>query len=162
MNDAFLELEVRMLLARYGRHPLLRTLATVENSTIEEIENQLTQIRTARRSKKNKIEKTIADYINESLPVEGPTKEHVRRLVSLYENRSFLPELRSVRTFLRRHGIEKRLKSRNDGLRDVVKLLATLPEHTLQTLVDDSLHLGTSNDYTILANELMGSPRKSG
>jgi chromosome partitioning protein len=159
MDNRFLELELRLLVARYGRPQVLQGLAKLTGSTVEAIESQMKEIeqRTSARTSKRKSTEAILEEITAKNPA---SRSSLQKLLALYESRTFLPHLRSVKSFLERRGHSTTYKSRHEALPDVMRLLATLGDSELRTILESALRTDTSSDYSLLANEIISPHRR--
>ncbi len=121
MNNVFLEIELRLLIAHYGRHQVLQGLAKLVDSTVEKIESQLKEIEESKRKKKKARTKSHEQIIAEITKNGTPSRDSLEKLLSLYESRTFLPELRSANVFLERRGLSNNYKSRKEALPQVMR-----------------------------------------
>ncbi len=150
----FLEYEVALLLAKYGKSALLKALAQKVNLTPEQLEailqNPPTQSRTHPRKKQS------ASELVDALAREHPEKaESLRVLQARFENRSFLPELRDVKRFFdQRHRTLGSAKSRVETFPKVAKLLAELDAAELSALCQSQPQSGYSS-LGIISDEIL-------
>lgn len=157
MSD-FLEIDVRVLLARYGRAKVLQVLARLNEQTVEELERQLETIQAKPRPKRTLH--TIADLVGPAARERPEIAEFLRALAVGFENRTFLPQLRDVQRFLQRAGaLRGKLKSRAAAVPIVARTLSGLPKETLEQLLADKSSSGS--DYELLARAIMG-PKPGG
>jgi hypothetical protein len=159
MSDQLLQLEVRILLLKYGRQKVLCTLAQLGDQSLEELEQHLLAIEQKRpigRPKPTAVE--IA-------AVESRGREEIaeplRALAVAFQNKAFLPQLRDVQRFLDRIAPPGKLKSRDSAAPSLFRALAKLPEGELVRLAapDDS---GGQSEFSILARAIMGTPKSHG
>jgi hypothetical protein len=158
VNDQLLEIDVRLLLLRYGRQKVLQALARFGNQSLEELEQQLLraeQRRTVKRPRPSIIE-MVATECRERPDIIQPMKA----LVSRFQNRTFLPQLRDVQRFLdRAHTSQGKVKSRTTAAPTLIRTLATLPRTDLLRLAAEH-HSPEDSDYDLLARAIMGKPAK--
>ncbi len=131
----FLDYEVALLLAKYGKGVLLSALAKKLELTPEQLETFL-QTSLKERSVSRPMKKaSVADLVLQ-LAQEYPNKAQVlRTLFGRLENRTFLPELRDVKRFFEQHARTLGVaKSRRESLSKVLKLLAELDVAELEGL----------------------------
>jgi hypothetical protein len=164
MNDQILALELRLLILRYSRRRIIDALARLGDQTREEVESELNVAleRKTRRNSKPK-QRPTSDLIADACRDSPETVEPVTTLVSRFENRTFLPQLRDVVRFLDRAGISHgKLKSRRASTPRVVAALAKLNAEELRQLAAPPIP-GVENDFALLAREIMagGRPRRS-
>src|SRR5579862_6842789 len=92
-----------MLVLQYGRHKVAHALARAANSTIEDVDRQLTALAEARetRARGKKRETLSITELAEVTCHEYPAiADPLRRLALGFHNRTFLPNLRDVQRFL--------------------------------------------------------------
>lgn len=155
-ND-FLKLQLRLLVAQFGRKSVLDALAGLSDASPEQLQAEIARLDAAKRAKSAKREKS-PDELLASLP---PMTEEIRNLVMqvarLYQSKLFLPNLRDAEEFLRRRGAASRkFKSRATALGAVLKALSVMPATELGSLVTQNMTADAQSDYAILANQLMG------
>ncbi len=134
-SSKFLNYEITLLLAKYGKNAVLGTLAKKLELTPEELEIILRTPLAEKSSSRSRKKPSPIDLVTQ-LADEYPTKAQLlRTLHARFENRSFLPELRDVKRFFDRHARSLGVpKSRRESLPKVLKLLAELDAAELETL----------------------------
>jgi hypothetical protein len=160
MNEQILALELRFLILRYSRRRIIDALAKLGDQTAEEVERELGAAldRKSRSNTKKRERRPTSDLIGDACRDRPEIAEIVTILVSRFENRSFLPQLRDVVRFLDRAGVpHPKLTSRQLALPRVVRALAGLDAEELQRLVA-SPEKGES-DLAVLAREIMAGGR---
>jgi hypothetical protein len=157
MNDKLLEIDVRLLVLRYGRTKVLRTLARLGEQTLEDLENQLLAAEAKPQAKRPRP--SARDVLASECHEHPDIAEPLRFLAVAFENRTFLPHLRDVRRFLDRMGSSSgKLKSRVAAAPTVIRTLAKLqPEDLARLAVSDQVP--GESDYSLLARAIMGSSR---
>ena len=160
--DQFLDLEIRLLLLRYGRRRVIESLASGADESVEALERQISELeskkKTPPRSKKPTPPELVAAACEDRPGVEG----QVRNLIASYENRTFLPRLREVERFLDHTGVRhSKLKSRVAALPKVIQALAGMSESQLKELLEVAAH-DKGSDFALLANEIMRRDRPGG
>lgn len=153
MND-LLDIDVRLLLVRYGRRKVLQALARLSDQTVEDLERQLQSIQ--HKSTKPKRVPPSVKELAEAVAREHPEiAEPLRALAVGFENRTFLPQLRDVERFLDHNGVSHgKLKSRAAATPTLIRTLANLPPDSLAQLLVDKT--GADSDYALLARAIMG------
>lgn len=156
MNGRFLEIDVRLLVLRYGRQRVIQALARLGEQTVEELEQQL---RTAEQTPKAKRPKrSILDLVALESRERPDIAEPLRALAVAYENRTFLPNMREVRRFLERVGAsERNPRSRAAAAPVLIRTLAGLTGDELLRLGAEE-RSGGESDYSLLARAIMGRP----
>lgn len=155
----YLDYEIALLLAKYGRGAVERALAHKVNMTVEELEASLKAIpegNSARRARK----KVSLSKLAEPFAKEYPEKANaLRNLVRRFENKRFLSELRDVRRFFEQHGRPTALiKSRFDAGPKLLELLSQLEENELETL----MHEEPQNSYSslgLISDQILGKSK---
>src|SRR5262245_4687940 len=133
MKDELLDIDVRLLVLRYGRQKVLAALARLVEQTPMELEQQLQalghKISAARRKAPNpSLVEVAASECREHAEIMEP----LRTLAVAFENRSFLPNLRDVERFLHRAGASpQKFKSRALAGPVVIRALSKLPKEEL-------------------------------
>jgi hypothetical protein len=135
MSSTYLEYEVALLFAKYGKSAVLNALATKMQLSPEELESLLQEIPSKKAQARSRKTPAAVDSIAEIVR-EHPAKAHlVRTLHGRFQNRTFLPELRDVRRFFEQHSRNLgAIKSRTESFRRLFKLLAELDLPELDTL----------------------------
>jgi hypothetical protein len=156
--DELLDIELRILLLRYGKARVSEALARLEQPTIAELESE---IGTAAKRKTSAKKKAISavEFAARISSDQPECSQALQALAVRYDNRAFLPHLRDVRRFLEQCGMPNgSVKSRADATRSVFTTLAGLGAQELKKLADSPEAPGES-DYALLAKEIMGRRR---
>jgi len=133
-SSKYLEYEIALLLAKYGRSAVLEMLAKKLELTSTQLEIILQAGITETNSRDGRKESPI-NLLSE-LALAHPDKgQLLRKLAVRFENRTFLPELRDVRRFFEQHaGPIGILKTRAESLPKLLRLLAELDLGELEGL----------------------------
>ena len=147
-SPKFVDYEVSLLLAKYGKIALLGTLAKQLKLTPDELEEMLQTPLNEKAVSRSRKKPSPVDLVTQ-LAREYPTKaELLRTLHDRFENRTFLPELRDVKRFFDRHSRPLGAsKSRTESLSKVLRLLAELEVAELEALTQ----VQPENVYSSLA-----------
>lgn len=151
----FLEYEVALLLAKYGKPSLLKALAQKLNATPEQLETIL-QSPPNQAFPSRARKKVSGSSVVEDLAQKHPDKaQFLRVLQARFENRGFLPELRDVKRFFeqRQHPLGA-TKSRVDAFPKLAKLLAELDVSELSALCQ-SQPQGAYSSLGIISDEIL-------
>lgn len=160
MPADLLDLEVQLLVLKHGRQRILRSLAGIEGITEADIERALSAAANAKSAKVAKPLLTSAEML-ERTHIESPAKkERVATLLREFDQKRFLPELRSVVRFCFEHGEKSAAKTRAAALPKVLSILATLPDHELDELLNSARNGGGKSGFAHLAAAIMDRPRK--
>ena len=156
MSD-FLEIELRLLLLKYGRKRLWEGLACLENVSIEDVERRIDELAKTPPARKRKELPSLDESVTRLNIVDDDIKQRVMALAREYERGRFLPQLRDAIRFCQMRGVKTRAKSRREMLPKIVAILATLPVAMLDELIanaGDGEH-GKSS-FARLAKAIMG------
>src|SRR5262245_17264202 len=100
---AYLEYEVALLLAKYGKAAVLNALAAKIQLSQDELESLLKEI-PSRKPRGQSSKSPPASAAIDEIIRQHPSKARLlRTLHDRFQKRSFLPELRDVRRFLEQH-----------------------------------------------------------
>jgi len=156
-SQKFLDYEVALLLAKYGKNGLLSALAKQLELTPEQLEAFLHSPPAPKSDARARSTKrpSLSDFVMQ-LAQEHPDKaEALRTLYGRLENRTFLPELRDVRRFFERHGRPHgNTKSRSESLPRVLKLLAELDVTELEDLCETQPE-NTRSSLGLISDEIL-------
>lgn len=158
MTNDLLDIDVRLLVLRYGRTNVLQALARTGDQTLDELERQLQALAERKATKAKRAKPSILELVAAQAQERHDYAEPLRTLALGFENRTFLPQLRDVQRFLDRsdtkHG---KLKSRAAAAPLVIRALAKLPLDELNRLITAE-KTGNDSDYALLARAIMGTP----
>jgi hypothetical protein len=131
----FLDYEIALLLAKYGKTALLDALARKLQLTQEQLES-IIQTPLGEKSPSRPKKRPSADELVAQLAQVHPNKAQLlRTLHGRFRNKTFLPELRDVKRFFEQHDCSLGAsKSRAEALPRVLRLLADLDVSELETL----------------------------
>ena len=131
----FLEYEVALLIAKYGKSALLDALAKKFHLTQDELE-EILQARLDDKPVSPAKKRPASDDLISQLAQENPSKAQLlRTLHGRFGSRTFLPELRDVRRLFEQHDRPVgTLKSRAETLPKVLRLLVELDIAELEGL----------------------------
>ncbi len=160
MKNDLLEIDVQLLIKRYGLGPVLNALAELEHQTLDQIEQRIQSLkrsssnsRTSRRHRQS-----LQEIVNLVASGNDEILEPLRLLAERYESRSFLHNLRDVQLFFSRLGEPHRsFKSRELAGPILMRALAKLPLEDLLRLSKEEQESGES-DYSLLSRAIMGRP----
>jgi hypothetical protein len=155
MSSKFLDYEVALLLAKYGKNALLAALAQKLKLTADELEEMLQASLHEKPSSAPRKKPSNAELI-EQIAQEYPSKaQYLRALHARFENRSFLRELRDVKRFFEEH--EHPVggwKSRAESLPKLLRLLAELDNAELEAICQSQPD-GTYSALGVIADEIL-------
>jgi hypothetical protein len=157
MKDELLDIDVRLLVLRYGREKVLAALSRLVEQTPAELERHLQILGRKMTATRRKAPRApLVEVASSECRDRTEIMEPLRALAAAFENRSFLPNLRDVRRFLDRAGApSKKLKSRAVAGPVVIRVLSKLPTNELTNLASRDASGGES-DYALLSRAIMG------
>lgn len=157
MTDKAPELEVRLLLLRYGRRKVLETLALLGDQSVEELEREL--LTAAQKTKPKRTQPATLDIAAAEGQKRPEVAEQLQKLAALFEARTFLPQLRDVQRFLDRIGTPiRKPKSRAAVMPALFRALAKMKPDDLKQLID-GVAAQDDSDFSLLARTIMRNPR---
>jgi hypothetical protein len=162
VSDELLEIDLRLLLLRYGRQKVLQALAHLTDESAEQLHQRLVVVEEKRaKPKSRKPPPAIIDVVKTAAADRPELLDPLRTLAVEFENRTFLPQLRDVERFLDRIGAAHgKLKSRSAAAPVLIRALAKLSRDDLAKLASHDKGQGES-DYSLLARAIMGPTAKS-
>ena len=155
MKKDLLEIEVRLLIHKYGYNGVLGILASIKDSSIEEIESLLAAIEQRGNRAKTKKQKSDLD-IAEEIIKNSEHYEALRKLALDYHNKRFLPQLKDAKRLLERSGIDAgKIKSRVLATKKVFELIRGFDLKELEDMVP-SHEENEESAFSALAREIIG------
>lgn len=159
MKDQLLEIDVRLLVLRYGRQRVLRVLARLGDQSLDELERELRTVEprpNAQRAMKER--ESLSDVVAFESRGRPEIAELLSTIAANFENRTFLPHLRDVQRFLDRMGVPQRaVKSRSAAGPGLLRALSKLKREELVGLVARE-GSPRESDYSLLSRAIMGAP----
>lgn len=159
VTQNILELEVRLLILKYGYKRVIEALARVRNENPEKIEELINEIE-QKKLKKTKPNKISVEEISYKVASEHPDKApQIQQLAIKFDNKIFLPQLKDVRRFLEKQGtLPKPIKTRQAGAKQVFDVLGRLSVNELDELIGSATN--DQSDFSILADQIIGEKPK--
>lgn len=150
-----LDIDVQLLVLRYGRQNVLQALARTAEQTVEQIEQQIQAIAKREAGKGKRTARSLLEVAAAPAQEQPDIAEPLRTIATRFDNRTFLPQLRDVQRFLERIGISHgKLKSRAAAAPLLMRTLAKLPAEELTHLLAAE-ECSKDSDYAILARAIM-------
>lgn len=156
-EDPLINLEVRFLLARYGRERLLKAIAQVGKVEFSELVSALETYESRDRVSRKRKTENSADLVAK-LNLGDDIKPLVQKLGLDFEVGSFLPQLREVRRFLASCGIKATVKSRREALPKVIEALGNCGIERLHEL-NDKTGDSRRGDLGLIADQILGEKK---
>lgn len=155
----YLDYEVALLLAKYGKDAVFNALARRIQLSHEELELLLKEIPVKKTPARSGRSGSVGDLIDQ-LTRDHPTKAHLlRTLHGRFQNRTFLPELRDVKRFFEQHSRNfGSTKSRVESLPRLLKLLAELDLSELDAICQVETESGYSS-LGLISDEILRQPK---
>lgn len=158
MKDQLLEIEVRLLVLRYGRRRVINVLARLGEQTLEQLEQQLRAIeQEPKTGHANLPARSLIEVAESECRARPDILEPLRTLALNFENRVFLTNLRDVKRYLDQIGVpHKSLKSRKTAGPVLIRALSKMPRDELLKLLttDES---SRDSDFALLSRAIMGT-----
>src|SRR5690242_6420237 len=127
MSEQYLNLELRLLLLRYGKRRVIEGLASLENQTVEEVEEAL-----ANKGKKPprppKVKPVPVDPLAEAMAARPDAADIIKTLFIRFDNGMLFPKLKEVERFLDQANVTHgKLKSRKAATKQVLRGFTAMP-----------------------------------
>jgi len=157
MKSELLQIEVELILLKYGEAAVLKALSTATGATEEQIKEKIKAIqeKMSKPSKAPRSKKQPVDVARE-IVADSANENDLLKLAALYQGKQFLPQLKDVKRFLGRFDITKDVKSRNDATKLVFESLKECSKLELKEFVSD-IDSGGESSFAKLADHIMGN-----
>jgi MinD-like ATPase involved in chromosome partitioning or flagellar assembly len=158
-SSQFLDYEVALLLAKYGKSALLAAFAKQLQLTADELEAFLKTPLSDKPAPRSTKRSSPVDLV-EQLAQECPNKaQFLRTLHGRFGDRTFLPELRDVKRFFEQHDRPfGTSRSRAETLHKVLRLLAELDVAELERLCQIQPE-STYSSLAVISDEILRRAR---
>ncbi len=156
MKNDFLQIELDLLLLKYGEAAVIKALSISIDTTEDELKEKIQvlkekKLKTPKRPRQQKQPLDIAKEV-----IKGSSGEsQLMDLAILYQNKQFLPQLKDVKRFLGRFNINKNIRSRNEATRVVFELLKQCSADELNKFSTD-INTNSQSSFAKLADHIMG------
>lgn len=155
LEDRLLELELQILILRYGVGRVKQALGTISKGTANSLERESATERNERINVADKRGRQFAEDLIRKLFINRPQgARFAEEIVANFDSRKFLPERRDVQHFLSRLDSQKHFKSRAAALEPLIRALAEMSDGELVELSRASSS-PKSDDYLLLARQIM-------
>lgn len=156
MKKELLQIEIDLLLLKYGETAVIKALSSVSDKSEDEIVEKIRVL----KERKTKVSKTPRQQkqpldIAKEVITGSSNESQLINLAILYQNKQFLPQLKDVKRFLGRFNVSKNIKSRNEATRVVFESLAQCSLDELIYLATDS-NTNSQSSFAKLAEHIMG------
>ncbi len=160
MKKEILEIEICLLVLKYGIDEVLKALALVQDVSVEELKVSIKRLEERKLAKPKRSFISAVEVVS-NMKINGSEKAALLRSLALrFDNKTFLPVLRDVRTLLDRFHVETRsIKSRQESVRKLFDHLASLPMSDLKN-VDEDNPAEQDSVFSELAGEIIGARNK--
>lgn len=156
-DRTLLGLEIRLLVARYGKARVVKALSTIDDVDLAGLHDDITgyERKRTRSGARRRPRRSIEEMVREANPPPA-SQGTVERLARAYDERDFLPELRDVRRFLEARGVSVgAFRSRSDALPTVLRVLAQQELEELTAL--DKGRSGGGSDLGVITDQILRS-----
>ena len=154
MKAELLEVEVELLLLKYGEASVLKAISATTGSSEDTIRKKLSILKEKKTiRKKSRLKKRPIDVAKDVVG-DSANKEQLMQLAVSYQNRQFLPQLMDVRRFLHRFNIAKNVKSRDNATRIVFESLNRCSPEELNDFLS-GINRSEHSPFSILAGHIM-------
>ena len=162
-NNQILDLELKLLIARYGKAKVAKALSKIGNTDLPAIKAGIEdyEIGTKRSKAQRRTEKSIEEMVRDVNPDRPDITHLLEKLARAYKNKEFLPNLGEVKRFLEERDIStSKIRSRRPALRAVLKVLASCSIDELREL--DEEKRGSRSDLGIITDQILGHSNNAG
>lgn len=162
----YLDIEIRLLLIKYGKQACLKAFAGVLDHPPQLLELDImkmrreitppsTQTRTRTRTR------TPPSFNINAIIEKNPSKESLlRKINSKFESKDFLPELKDVRRFFDRYkGTSPTFKSRAAAQPKLLELIASIEKEELEKLLIARSNLSSQSSLGLISDEILRQKR---
>jgi len=163
VNPDLLDIEVRLLIVKYGRDRVLDALNRFEQSSLAEVESELRDREKKKRngtSSKRAASASVPDLVAKLKLQDEARSSLVHQLAQMYETGRFLTSGSDIERFLAAAGVHQSKTSRKAALPLVIKVLASRQETELRTLLEAASQGSDKSDYFLLAHQIIGKQVK--
>lgn len=158
MTDKAPELEIRLLLLRYGRRRVVEALARLGDQRVEDVEREISSSEC--KTKRKRSQPSSLDIVASEGKKRPEIAHYLNQLANSYEARTFLPQLRDVVRFLEQGGVTVgRPKSRTAAAPTLFRALGKMEPAELRRLTTSSPS-EADGDFALLARAIMRNPRE--
>jgi|ERR1041385_381903 hypothetical protein len=156
MTSDIVALEVRLLLLKYGREPVMRALSAATHATDDELKASLSNQIHSTKARKRKRELKPEEFVESRSDLDPNRKTLVKTLAQRYMSRRFLGSWAEIDDFVRSHGVETlRTTNRQRAWPVVYEILARLPFSDLSELEKENAARKDKSDYEVLAGGIL-------
>ncbi|WP_321967688.1 hypothetical protein [Burkholderia cepacia] len=158
-----LDAEIELLLLRYDQSTVLSALAKHLQLSEIELEEKLSIVLKRRRAQPRTKAPSSSQFSMDRLLKGRENKEKpLRQLYAKFENRTFLPELKDVKTFLDKNKKSSTsIKSRTSVKSKIFQLLAELELDTLEKLAsEENAEKSAFSSLGIISDEILRQKQK--
>ncbi len=156
MINKILEIEIKILLLKHGYKSIITALSKIKDTSIESVISDIEK--QEERNLLNKNKKAIkTDYIDlvYSKIQAHENKEYLLSLLTQFQNKTFLPELKDVRKFIEQSGGNPvKAKSRMDSVKILFETLMKMNGAKIIEINNQQKNY-KSNVFSELSNEII-------
>ena len=153
-----LTLRAKLLVAEYGLKRVIEALAETEDVGYDAIYQEIEDVK-IKKSNPRRRKRTIPMILREA-NINADRYNRIEEIACDFENRRYLPDLMSVRSFLESHDMStSTIRSRSAALPTIVRILGELPENELIE-IEAKLDATRGGDLKIIADQILGNVKK--
>ncbi len=156
-DKELLQLELRLLVARYGKAEVADGLATIEGVDRAALDNDIGGY--AKKKAKTRARRHQQKSVEEMVRLANPppaVRDLVEKLAHAFQGREFLPQFRDVRRFLESRRITvSKFRSRADAFPTLLRVLSEQDVDELTALYERLA--GSGSDLGIITDQILGS-----
>lgn len=155
LSDKILELEIQLLLKKYGYSKVVKALGLSQERTIEDIEQEISKVQDNKVKGKPARKKSSVLEIALKVATQAPhISQQLQLLAVKFEETTFLPLLKDVRRFLEKQSNKPvTLKNRLAGASQVFSVLKNMTAHELDELLEATNN--TESDFSLLSEQII-------
>ena len=159
MKNYLLEIEVRLLILKYGYRNILSVLAKVKENSVEQVESLLRDIECREGRPKTVVQRNTLDVVEEIIK-DHQNYELLKKLALGYDNKVFLPQLKDVKRLLERSKVDtKNIKSRMQATKKVFEVICDYSLAEIKEMVPIQ-NATNESAFSALAREIIDGSTK--
>lgn len=159
-SDKILEIEIQLLLIKYGFTKVMKAIANNQNQSIEHIEQLIVDLKTKKTPKRKLQQLSAEEIVKKNWPELSAIDSELNRLAIMFDNKTFLPQLKDVRRFIERQQNKSiNLKTRISGVKRVFEILKQMTQSELHELIHGNDP--TQSDFSLLSDQIIQQRKKS-
>ena len=156
MKKNILNIEIRLLIEKYGYKTVLSSLSEIKNTSLEEIESLMVSLESKKTSGRKQARKKTELELAEKTISGSENSELLIELGKRFQNKTFLPQLKDVKRMFERSRIDSsNIKSRHSSTVKLFELLKRMSKHELEALLSE-VQDNSESAFSALSKEIIG------